>query len=134
MRDKLERDDIVGFLGDSVEFDGKISFTGVLRVDGKLKGKIRSKNSLVVGETGQIEGDINVSQVSISGKVTGSIKAQEKLELSSSAKVFADVTTSCLKIEEGAVFQGNCTMEDKKLSEQYTKKPLDFPSLVKKDK
>jgi cytoskeletal protein CcmA (bactofilin family) len=133
MKDKQDRDDIVGFLGESVEVDGNLTFTGVLRVDGKLKGKIRSKNSLIVGETGEVDGEVNVSQVSISGKVTGSIKAQEKLELSSSAKVFADVTTSCFRIEEGAVFQGNCTMDERKPGEGYVKKPLDFSPLVKKD-
>ena len=132
MKDKPDRDSLVGFLGNDIEVDGKISFKGVLRVDGTVKGKIRSKSSLVVGESGQIEGDINVSHVTISGKVTGTIKAHEKLELFSNAKVFADVTTSCLKIEEGAVFQGNCIMESAKHEESQEKKPIDFSALVQK--
>jgi len=125
MKEKLlDTDDIVGFLGEGTEFDGKATYKGTLRLDGKFKGIINSDSSLVVGETAQIDGEINVSQVAISGKVVGTIRAKDKLEIFSKARVSADIFTSCLIIEEGAIFQGKCDMEGLKPAEIPSKKPF----------
>lgn len=134
MKDDILNKDIVGFLGKETELDGTIKFSGTLRVDGRIKGTIKSESTLIVGENGQIDGEINAHYVSVSGKVTGTIKAKERLELFSKAKVFADIFTPCLKIEEGAVFQGNCNMESPKPVESPVKRPLDLSILAKKEK
>ena len=125
MKEKLlDKDDIVGFLGEGTEFDGKVTYKGTLRLDGKFKGIINSDSSLVVGETAQIDGEINVSQVTVSGKVVGIIRAKDRLEIFSKARVSADIFTSCLIIEEGAIFQGKCNMEALKPAESLIKKPF----------
>ena len=85
-----------------------------MRIDGKFNGKIHSKNELIVGESAHIEGDIHVGRIAISGTVVGKIFADTRVEIHSNGKVYSDVDTPALIIEEGAIFQGNCVMGDKK--------------------
>lgn len=111
---KMEVGEINGFLGEGTEFEGTLKFKDVMRIDGRFKGKIFSQNTLIIGEPAEVEGEVEVSTVSISGKVKGSIKADTRLEIHSTARVFCDVLTSTLIIEEGGLFQGNCQMGDLK--------------------
>ena len=47
------------FVGRRTTFEGKISFEGLFRVDGNYDGEILSGDSLFVGETGEINAQIN---------------------------------------------------------------------------
>jgi cytoskeletal protein CcmA (bactofilin family) len=84
-----------------------------MRIDGKFNGKIVSKNELIVGESANIEGDIHVGRIAISGTVVGKIVADQRVEIHRNGKVYSDIDTPALVIEEGAIFQGNCTMGEK---------------------
>jgi cytoskeletal protein CcmA (bactofilin family) len=85
-----------------------------MRIDGKFNGRITSKNELIVGESAHIEGDLHVGRIAISGTVVGKIVADQRVEIHRNGKVFSDIDTPALIIEEGAIFQGNCVMGDKK--------------------
>jgi len=102
-----------GFLDKGSTFRGELEFDDTLRIDGKFNGKIASKNELIIGETAQVEGEINVGSIAISGTVRGKIKATGRIEIHRSGKVFCEIETAALIIEEGAVFEGNCTMASK---------------------
>ena len=67
--------DLNGFLDHGSSFTGELEFEDTMRIDGKFKGKITSKNELIVGETATIDGDIHVGRIAISGTVLGKIKA-----------------------------------------------------------
>ena len=126
MKDRvLDHGEISGFLDEGTSFVGELSFRNTMRIDGKFKGSIKSKNVLIVGETAEIEGEIDVSNVSINGKVSGKIIADKKIEIHSKGKVYADIETLKLVIEDGAFFQGKCNMKgmdtpavEKRLSEK----------------
>ena len=85
-----------------------------MRIDGRFNGRITSKNELIVGDSAQIDGDIHVGRIAISGTVRGKIVAEQRVEIHRNGKVYSDIDTPALIIEEGAVFQGNCVMGDKK--------------------
>lgn len=111
MRDKMfDHGEISGFLDEGTSFVGELTFRNTMRIDGKFQGKIRSKNVLIIGETATIDGEIEVSNVSINGKVNGRITADKKIEIHSKGQVFSDIVTPKLVIEDGAFFQGNCNM------------------------
>jgi cytoskeletal protein CcmA (bactofilin family) len=97
-------------IGPETHFQGTIKSKGIIRVDGKLEGGILESHSVIVGETGQIQGDINARTVIIGGKVTGNITAEHNLEIQSKAQVLGDLHTSLLSIGEGAIFEGHCVM------------------------
>ncbi len=103
-----------GFLDRGATFRGELEFEDTMRIDGKFNGKIHSKNELIVGESAHIEGDIHVGRIAISGTVVGKIVADTRVEIHRNGKVYSDVDTPALIIEEGAIFQGNCVMGDKK--------------------
>lgn len=102
-----------GFLDRGATFKGELEFEDTMRIDGRFNGKIMSKNELIVGESAHIEGDIHVGRIAISGTVVGRIVAEQRVEIHRNGKVFSDIDTPALIIEEGAIFQGNCTMGDR---------------------
>ena len=105
------------FLDKGSEFEGKLVFQGSVRIDGKFKGDIISNDYLIVGETGIVEGTINVGNATISGTVNGKLQIKNKLELLSTGKIDGEIFTKILSISEGAQFNGNCTMNGNKTTQ-----------------
>jgi cytoskeletal protein CcmA (bactofilin family) len=103
-----------GFLDRGSSFKGELEFEDTMRIDGRFNGRITSKNELIVGESAHIEGDIHVGRIAISGTVLGKIVADQRVEIHRNGKVYSDIDTPALLIEEGAIFQGNCVMGDRK--------------------
>lgn len=115
-----------GFLDKDTEFVGDIKFKDNFRIDGVFKGKILSGNELIVGETGDVDADVEVHSLSINGRVKGSLKAKDRIEIFSKARVSGTLVTPNLVIEDGAFFQGSCQMELKALeskNKDATEKP-----------
>jgi cytoskeletal protein CcmA (bactofilin family) len=98
------------FLGKGTDFEGKIRFVGLLRVDGKVQGEILSGDFLVTGDTGEVNGQINVNRVLVNGRVSGSLKANNRIEIPPSGQIRGNIETSVLVISEGAIFEGTCKM------------------------
>ena len=103
-----------GFLDHGSAFKGELEFEDTMRIDGRFNGKIVSKNELIVGESAHIDADIHVGRIAISGTVVGKIVADQRVEIHRNGKVYSDIDTPALIIEEGAIFQGNWVMGDKK--------------------
>ena len=108
---------VSGFIDKDTEITGDIRFNDSFRIDGKFKGKILSGNTLIIGENGDVEADIEVRSVSINGKVKGSINTRDRVEIFSKGRVTGKIIAPRLIIEEGAFFQGTCQMELKALEE-----------------
>ena len=119
LKEHIGQDDISGFLAEGTEIEGEIRFRDVLRVDGRIKGKVVSEKELVVGEAGEIDADIDVGVLSVSGKVTGSIHVRERLEIHPKGRVLGEVTLEKpnLVIHEGGIFEGNIDMNAGKRKE-----------------
>ena len=111
---KKSKDEINAFLGRDTEFEGKLSFTGAVRIDGKLSGEIFSNGTLIVGESAVIKAQIHIADMAISGEVHGDIFAEKKIEITVPGKLFGNIKTPKLVLEEGVVFEGNCKMKDLK--------------------
>jgi cytoskeletal protein CcmA (bactofilin family) len=108
---KKIKDEINAFLGRDTEFEGKFSFTGAVRIDGKFSGEIFSSGTLIVGESAVIKSRIHVGDMIISGEVHGDIIAENKIEINVPGKLFGNIQTPKLVIEEGVIFEGNCRMQ-----------------------
>jgi cytoskeletal protein CcmA (bactofilin family) len=119
LKDHLAPDDISGFLAEGTEISGEVRFRDVLRVDGKITGKVISEKELVVGESGVVEAEVEVGVLSVSGKVTGKIHVKEKVEIHPSGRVCGDLSIEKpqLVIREGGVFEGNIDMNAGKRKE-----------------
>jgi cytoskeletal protein CcmA (bactofilin family) len=72
---------ISGFIDRDTEITGEIKFKENFRIDGVFKGKILSGNGLIIGESGEVEADIDVITIAVNGRVKGTIKAKERIEI-----------------------------------------------------
>lgn len=117
---KKIKEQINAFLGKDTEFEGKLSFTGAVRIDGRFKGDIFTKGTLIIGETAIVEAQIHASYIIISGEVRGNIIAENRIEIHLPGKVFGNIQAPVVTIDEGVIFEGNCQM--RKLSEEADKK------------
>ena len=122
---KKERDQITAYLGKDTEFNGKMSFTGTVRIDGRFSGEISTEGTLIVAEMAVIEADIQASRIIISGEVRGNLSVKERMEIQAPGKVFGNIKTPTLIMDEGAVFEGNSLM--KNLSDAHGDKLAFFP-------
>jgi len=108
----LQAEDLNGFLDEGTELSGELRFRDVMRVDGRLKGRVVSDNLLIIGETGQVDAEIDCGVVSIRGKVTGQVTGRQRIELLAGCRVMATLISPKLVIEDGAFFQGDCRMSE----------------------
>lgn len=97
-------------IGMNAECNGDFKAEGTIRVDGTVNGNVTVTDAVIVGASGCINGDINAKKVIIGGEVYGNLNVPEKVELTSTARVIGDITTNGLVIDEQAVFQGRCDM------------------------
>ena len=103
--------DLNGFLDAGSHINGELHFEDTFRIDGKVSGKVVSEGDLVIGEGGEVEGEIQVGRLFVSGVVKGEILASVKTELAAGGKVYADIEAPVLVIEEGAFFEGTSRMK-----------------------
>ncbi|MGD8386593.1 MAG: polymer-forming cytoskeletal protein [Desulfobacteraceae bacterium] len=124
---KKKKNEINAFLGSDTEFEGKLTFVGAVRVDGRFKGEILTEGTLIVGESASIESDIHASHIIISGEIRGNIAADDRIEIHAPGKVYGNIQAPTVVMDEGVVFEGHCRMtrdegeaaqedEDKKLA------------------
>jgi cytoskeletal protein CcmA (bactofilin family) len=114
--------EIKAFLGEGTEFEGKLIFTGAVRLDGKFKGEILGKGTLVVGQGARIEADINVDSLMVGGDVRGAVEVRERMEIDTTGKFYGNIKTGIFIIHEGGLFEGSCQME-KGTAAKTTEKP-----------
>ena len=98
-------------LGRGSEFDGKLTFEGTVRIDGKIAGEIFSDDVLVVGEGAEVRAEIDIGDIIIQGTVIGNIRAKRSVEIHAPGRVKGDITTPLLQIDKGVVFEGRSYME-----------------------
>ena len=97
-------------IGAGTTVTGDVSFSGGLRIDGNVRGKVTTANgetgTLVVSEQARVDGEINVSHVVINGTVHGPVTANDYLELQAKARIVGDIEYKTLEMHLGAVVQG----------------------------
>lgn len=97
-------------IGTGTVFDGDLSSPEAVRVDGVINGNCTCEKKLILSAEGQVKGNISAQSVIISGRVDGDIIVSGKLEILSTGKIAGNITAGSLVIDEGACFDGRCTM------------------------
>lgn len=115
-KNRLVIDSINSVLGESTKLDGRLVFSGTMRIDGKVDGEIFGekkngvKNTLIIGDQAIVSGDIYADTVINSGQVHGNIFAASRVAIQDPGQLIGNVETAELTIEEGVVFNGKCNM------------------------
>ncbi len=103
--------EITTLLGRGAAFEGKLTFDGTVRIDGRFKGEVFSDDVLVIGEGAVVEAEIDIGEVIVQGTVIGNIKAKRSIEIHAPGRVKGDLHTPSLQIDKGVVFEGRSFME-----------------------
>ena len=116
---------IDSLIGAGTVIEGNISFTGGLRIDGKVRGNIASTGDqpgmLVISEHAEVAGEIHVNHVAVNGRINGPVHATETLDLQPKAHVTGDVHYRRLEIQGGAVLQGMMVCDAETQSEKVVR-------------
>ena len=103
--------EITTLLGRGAAFEGKLTFEGTVRIDGRFRGEVFSDDVLVIGEGALVEAEIDIGEVIIQGTVVGNIKAKRSIEIHAPGRVKGDIHTPSLQIDKGVMFEGRSFME-----------------------
>ena len=123
--------EITTLLGRGAQFEGKLTFEGTVRIDGRFKGEVFSEDVLVIGDGAQVEASIDVGEVIIQGTVVGNIIAKRSIEIHAPGRVKGDLHTPALQIDKGVIFEGRSFMEAALQNRPTPAAPAQKPAPVK---
>ena len=103
--------DLNALLGRGSEFEGKLTFEGTVRIDGKFTGTIITNDVLVVGEGAKVNAEITCGTIIVHGEINGNVRAKNAIELHHPAKMRGNIEAPSMMIEKGVIFEGACKME-----------------------
>lgn len=105
---------------------GDIISEGGFRIDGTLKGNLKTSGKVVIGKSGTINGSLEGTNADFEGAFVGKLTLSETLTLRSSANVEGEVVVGKLAVEPGATFNAVCSMrgavKELKANDQQQKK------------
>lgn len=107
-KDNLAKD--LNLIGEGTSIEGKLRSQGNVRVDGRIVGEINAHESVSIGLAGEVQGNVTAKNITVGGKVKGSLIAQEKLVFLAQAVIQGDIRAAKLVVDEGAIFDGKCSM------------------------
>ena len=110
MKNSTNNSSAVNMIGSGTVINGDIQSKSDIRIDGILKGSVKTKGKLVVGSSGVVEGDVECENADVSGEIKAKITVSQLLFLKSTSKFNGDIVTNKLSIEPGASFSGSCSM------------------------
>ncbi len=102
----------VNLISQGTEITGDIRSAGDIRVDGTLIGNLITRGKVVIGPTGKVKGEVECKNSEVSGMIEGKITVTQLLNLKTSSKINGTIVTNKLSIEPGALFTGNCAMNE----------------------
>lgn len=98
-------------IGNEAYFQGTLTAKGSLRVDGRIDGSIVDAKIVTIGKTGKVKGDVSCEICYVCGEVRGNITALDHVEALAGSRVDGDMRAPRIMLEEGAIFNGNCSMD-----------------------
>ena len=116
-------------VGPDAEIRGDINLIEGLIIYGKVYGSISSKGHVRIGRTGKVYGDIKAQNIHIGGEVFGNVTIEDRAELGKYSTLDGDLIYKQLHIEQGAKFQGQCTIlnEQDSLNQDFKDDTLEEP-------
>ena len=100
-------------IAEDVEIIGDVSFSGGIRIDGRIKGNViaravegQTRALLVLSEKGHIEGTVTCGDAVINGTVIGDLDIEHFLELQSNSRVSGTIRYEHLQMDVGASVHG----------------------------
>ena len=113
MEEKRGNKQIQTVIGKETSFQGTISSTENIQIDGKQEGEITTKGTIIISETGEGQGTVHADNLFIAGALQGEAKITRKLEIFATGKFQGEAEMAIFIVEEGAGFHGTCQQNKK---------------------
>ena len=97
-------------LGPELEIHGDVKVSGSLLIYGKVFGSIQSSGAVRTANGSVVNGNISAKEAAIGGKVDGDLDIEKKVTLGDTSFLTGNLKAAILTIEEGAKFEGVCSM------------------------
>ncbi len=110
---EYDEKDITTVIADDLEIRGTIKFKTSVMLKGIFDGEIFSEGLLVIGPTAKVTATISTKTLISHGEVSGNVTATEQVTLKNTSLHNGDISTPNIIIENGAVFNGSCSMRAK---------------------
>ena len=123
--------EITTLLGEDSQFEGKLTFQGIVRVEGRFSGEITSSGTLVIGPQAEVSAEVSVGTCVVEGRFHGNLTASEFVEIHPPGHVRGKIVTPEIQVDRGVILDGQCIMETgTPLNEepQSVEVDSDFPS------
>jgi cytoskeletal protein CcmA (bactofilin family) len=98
-------------IGEGLIVEGDITAEDEVVVQGTVRGKLSSTDTVVVENGAVVEADVKASSLSVAGQLTGDVSASDRVDLQAGGKLVGDVKAARLTIADGASFKGNVDMD-----------------------
>jgi len=98
-------------INEGTTLEGDVVSQGFFRIDGTVKGNIKTPSKVVLGKTGYINGTLTCENADIEGKFEGNLDVSGTLSLKSTANIEGEVVAGKLAVEPGATFNASCVMK-----------------------
>jgi cytoskeletal protein CcmA (bactofilin family) len=115
------RGELTTIIGKGTVLDGNVKVQNSIRVDGKVTGNIRATDTVVVGKDGVVEGSVHSKDLLLAGRIKGNIVVSGKVVLESKSFIQGDIKASRLVVDDGAQFDGKCSMKEGEGQKSYQK-------------
>ena len=92
------------------EFTGKLSFEGVVRIDGVFQGEVFSHDHLIIGDGAVVEANVEIGEIEIGGSFKGQILARDKVIVHSTGRIQGQIQTKEIEVRPGGVIDGSIEM------------------------
>jgi cytoskeletal protein CcmA (bactofilin family) len=105
-------------IGNEAYFQGTLTAKGSLRIDGRVDGSVVDAKTVTIGKSGKVKGDISCEVCYVCGEVRGNITALDHVEALGGCRIDGDIRSPKVMIEEGALFNGSCSMDGGRKTER----------------
>lgn len=97
-------------VGKDARFEGKITCSGLLRIEGECSGEISVQGTIIIAQGANVQADINADDVVVAGRLNGTVSAGRSVRLASTASVRADIRTPRFALDDGGLFWGTVSI------------------------
>ncbi|AWG42904.1 hypothetical protein CR532_02815 [Candidatus Borreliella tachyglossi] len=110
---EFEESNTKNVIKDNFEFEGYLESSKPIIIEGVLKGIINSTSSIYLREKANVDAEIKCNHFLNHGIMKGNIKALATIKIYKTGTLIGNIQTKELFIDSGAIFKGNCEMEEK---------------------
>ena len=107
---KIDFKNVQTKIGNGAGVNRPISLKGGIIIYGTVYGDIQTDGPLRITISGKVFGNVQASDAHIGGSLKGDISVANKIVLGRKSEIIGDLLYSSLIIEDGAQFQGSCSV------------------------